>query len=123
MKIIEFIIANWEFILLIVAAVAVVVFAVFRGNKSIIMRMLYNLVTDAERTFGSGTGEQKLASVVERIYPRLPFIIKLFVTDKMLVRWVENALKAAKEAWANNPELIAQQGQNAAESDETTVAE
>ena len=123
MKIIEFITSNWDFLLLIVAAVAAVVFAIFKGNKSVIMRMLYALVTDAERAFGSGSGERKLAAVVDWIYPRLPAIIKLFVTDKMLVRWIEKALKAAKEAWANNPELIAQQGQNAAEGDETTEAE
>ena len=123
MKIIEFIIANWELLLLIVAAVAAVVFAIFKGNKSVIMRMLYALVTEAERVFGSGTGSKKLAAVIEAIYPRLPVIIKMFVTDKMLVRWVETALAAAKEAWANNPDLIAQQGQNAAECDETNDGE
>lgn len=123
MKVINFIIANWEFILLIVAAISAVVGAVFKGNKSVIMRMLFSLVTEAERAFGSGTGSKKLAAVVGAIYPRLPAIIKLFVTDKMLVRWIEKALTAAKEAWAENPDLIAQQGQNAAESTETAEVE
>ena len=123
MKIIEFIIANWDFILLIVATVAVVVFAIFKGNKTVVMRILFAAVTAAEVSFGSGTGKQKLAAVVDWVYPKLPAIIKLFVTDKMLVRWIETALAAAKEAWANNPELIAQQGQNATEGDETAEAE
>ena len=120
MKVVNFIIEHWDIITLIIAAVAAVIFAVFKGNKSVVMRILYALVTDAERAFGSGTGEQKLAAVIDWIYPRLPAVIKLFVTDKMLVRWIEKALAAAKEAWANNPELI---GKIGAESDETAEAE
>ena len=130
MKIVNFIVEHWDIITLIVAAVAAVVFAIFKGNKSVIMRILYTLVTDAERVFGSGTGEQKLAAVVDWIYPRLPAIIKVFVTDKMLVRWIEKALAAAKEAWENNPELIAGIGQDAtdyeqdaAEGEESAEAE
>ena len=130
MKIVNFILANWDILTLIVAAVAAVIFAIFKGNKSVIMRMLYSLVTEAERVFGGGTGEQKLAAVVDWIHPRLPAIIKLFVTDKMLVRWIEKALTVAKEAWANNPELIAQLGhdatdgaQDAEKSDEAAEVE
>ena len=126
MKFIEFIVNNWDSLLLIVAAVAAVVVAViamFKGNKSVVMRMLYALVTEAERIYGGGNGSKKLAAVVEAIYPKLPAIIKMFVTDKMLVSWIEKALAAAKEAWANNPELIAQQGENATEGEETTEAE
>ena len=33
MNVVNFIIANWDFILLVLAAVAAVVFAVFKGNK------------------------------------------------------------------------------------------
>lgn len=123
MKIIEFIIANWEFLLLIVAAVAVVLFSIFKGNKSVIMRMLYSLVTEAEKAYGGGTGSKKLAAVIEKIYPKLPTIIKMFITDKMLVSWVEKALAYAKEAWANNPDLIAQDSQNAEEGEEEAETE
>ena len=121
MKIVEFIIVNWDFILLILAAIVAVVFVIFNGNKSVIMRMLYSLVTEAERIYGSGTGAAKLAVVVDWIYPRLPGVIKVFVTDKMIVRWVEKALAAAKEAWANNPDLIAQCGQNATDCAQDTA--
>ena len=106
MNVIEFIITNWDFILLIVAAVAAVVYAIFKGNKSIVMRMLYSLVTEAEQAYGGGTGSLKLAAVVEVIYPKLPGVIKAFISDETLVRWVEEALTAAKEAWANNPALL-----------------
>ncbi len=102
MNVLNFIINNWDFILLIVAAVAAIVFAVFKGNKSVVMHMLYALVTEAENVFGAGTGSMKLAAVIDAIYPKLPAVIKLFITDDTLVRWVESALVAAKEAWAKN---------------------
>ena len=106
MKVIEFIISYWDIILLIVAAVVAVVFSVFKGNKSVIMRMLYALVTEAERAYGGGKGEKKLEAVIETIYPRLPLIIKLFITDKMLVWWIEKSPAAVKKAWEENPDLI-----------------
>ena len=99
MNVVNFIIANWDFILLVVAAVAAVVFAVFKGNKSVVMKMLYALVTEAEKNLGGGTGSLKLATVIETIYPKLPAVIKAFVTDAMLEKWVEEALAAAKTAW------------------------
>lgn len=129
MKVINFIVENWDFILLIVAAVAAVVYAIFKGNKSVVMRMLYALVTDAEQAFGAGTGSLKLAAVVDAIYPKLPAIVKTFVSDKVLVEWVEEALAAAKEAWAKNPALLEAYKEptdgatNCTESDETAKAE
>lgn len=105
MDVINWIIANWDFILLIAAALACVLFAIFKGNKGIVMKMLYALVTEAEKELGSGTGSLKLAQVIERIYPKLPTIIKTFISEKTLQRWVEKALAAAKEAWANNIKL------------------
>lgn len=105
MNVVNFIIANWDFILLIVAAAVAVVFAVFKGNKSVVMKMLYALVTEAEKNLGGGTGSLKLATVIETIYPKLPTIIKAFVTNAMLEKWVEEALAAAKTAWEKNAKI------------------
>lgn len=105
MNVINFLLENWDFILLIIAAVASIVFAIFKGNKSVIMRMLYSLVTEAEQIYGGGTGSLKLAAVIDAIYPSLPAVIKLFITDATLVKWVEEALAAAKEAWQKNAAL------------------
>ena len=70
------------------------------------MRMLYSLVTEAEQIYGAGTGSLKLAAVIDIIYPKLPAILKIFITDEKLVEWVEEALTTAKEAWKNNPALL-----------------
>lgn len=129
MKALNIIIENWDIILLIVAAVASVVTAVFKRNKSVVMRMLYALVTEAEQEFaGSRTGSLKLAAVIDAIYPQLPGIIKTFINEKTLVKWIEEALAAAKEAWNKNPALLAayknttaeqSEGRQSAESDQT----
>jgi len=130
MNVLNFIITNWDFILLIIVSVAAVVFAIFKGNKSVVMRMLYALVTDAETQLGAGVGSLKLAAVIDVIYPKLPGIIKTFISDKTLVRWVEDALAGAKEAWAKNPALLeaynekpAETAQNDAQSVEKAKAE
>ncbi len=102
MNVLNFIVQNWDFILLIVAAVAAIVFAIFKGNKSVVMKMLYSLVTEAEQIYGAGTGSLKLAAVIDAIYPKLPAVIKTFVSDKTIVKWVEEALEAAKDAWQKN---------------------
>lgn len=105
MNVINFIIADWGFILLIVAAVAAVVYAIFKGNKSVVTRMLFNLVTEAEKEYGSGTGALKLAQVMTEIYPKLPAIIKAFASEDLLTKWIEEALEAAKQKWTTNPAL------------------
>lgn len=107
MKVITFIINHWDIITLSVAAVAAIVYAIFKGNKSIVMMMLDALVTEAERVYGGGTGTLKLASVIAEIYPKLPAIIKTFISAKTLQKWVEDALKAAKKKWEQNKNLKA----------------
>ncbi len=74
-------------------------------NKSVVMKMLYALVTEAEKNLGGGTGALKLASVIEAIYPKLPAVIKMFITDELLQKWVEEALKIAKESWEKNSNI------------------
>ena len=115
MKIVTFIIENWSFILLVALAAVALVAAVFKGNKSVVMRMLVAIVTEAEREYGGGTGSLKLASAIDYIYPKLPTIIKTFVTDKMLKKWVDDALKLAKEEWEKNGAIAAYVGQNTKE--------
>ncbi len=105
MNAITFLTENWG--LLLLAAFALIMITVagddaFRGNKSMIMHMLYALVTEAERKYGGGTGALKLAAVIDKVYPKLPPVIRTFITDDMLIRWIEEALTAAKKEWEKN---------------------
>ncbi len=88
-------------ILVIVVILAIIVILAVRGKKDIIYKMIYALVNEAEELFGAKTGERKFAYVLEHIYSKLPFYIKMFVTYNMLERWIEKALSEAKDYWAN----------------------
>lgn len=103
----QYIIENLATLLLVLAAAAALVWFAYKGNKSVVMRMLYALVTEAEKNLGSGTGSLKLATVIEIIYPKLPGVIKLFISADTLEHWVEDALAAAKVEWEKNAQIAA----------------
>ena len=107
MNILKAIVNHWDIITLILAAILAIVFAIFRGNKGVIMRILYAAVTQAEREFGPGTGSLKLAAVIEAVHPKLPAVVKLFVTAERLTKWIELVLLEAKRAWETNSNIAA----------------
>lgn len=95
----NFLQAHWASVLVVVAFIAIVVVLALRGKKQIIYKMLYALVTEAEKQYGSGTGAIKFAEVMTKIYSMLPVIIKIFITYDTLKNWIEKALAEAKEHW------------------------
>lgn len=97
---IDFITAHWSSILVVLAFVGLIVFLALRGKKDIIYKILYALVTEAEKQYGTGTGSLKFAYVMERAYAALPAIIKIFITYDTLAWWIEKALADAKKHWA-----------------------
>jgi len=107
MKVIEFIIENWDLLLLIILSITAFIVAIFKGNKSVVMKMLDSLVTEAEKNLGGGTGSLKLSTVITEIYPKLPVIIKTFITADTLIKWIEEALDIAKQKWRDNANIKA----------------
>lgn len=106
MKIIEFIITNWSEILLLTLTLAAIIYAICKKDFSLVRQQLFSLVTEAEKKYGGGTGVLKLASVVAAIYPQLPKLFRMFVTEKMLVRMIESVLTEAKKKWESNKKLL-----------------
>lgn len=102
MNAINFIIQQWDSILLVILVLAIIVYAIIRGNKGIVMEMLYAAVNAAEKKFGPGTGSLKLASVIAEVYPKIPASIRAFISAEMLTKWAEDALKLAKQHWEKN---------------------
>ena len=96
---IDFIVAHWTSILVVLVFIALIVFLALRGKKQIIYKMLYALVTEAEKKYGSGTGALKFAEVMTQIYAKLPAIVRIFITYDTLSGWIEKALAEAKERW------------------------
>lgn len=98
----NFFVANWDVILFVIILLVVLVYLWFRGGKSVVFKMLYAMVTEAEKEYGNGTGALKLASVIDKIYLKLPMVVRLFVTADTLQKWVETVLEEAKKTWEQN---------------------
>lgn len=105
MNVLTFLAKNWDSVLVVVAFLAVVVALIKRGETKILKQILFNLVTQAEKQFGSGTGSLKYAAVADWIYQRIPAVLKLLFTSSDIEKMIEAALEEAKKAWGANENL------------------
>ena len=105
MNVLAFLAANWDSVLVVVAFLALVVVVIKRGETKILKQILFNLVTQAEKQFGSGTGSLKYAAVADWIYQRIPAVLKLLFTSSDIEKMIEAALEEAKKAWGANENL------------------
>lgn len=105
MNVLAFLAANWDSALVVVAFLALVVVLIKRGETKILKQILFNLVTQAEKQFGSGTGSLKYAAVADWIYQRIPAVLKLLFTSNDIEKMIEDVLEEAKKAWGANENL------------------
>lgn len=105
MNILAFLAANWDSVLVVLAFLVVIVVLIKRGETKILEIILFNLVTQAEKQFGGGTGSLKFAAVADWIYQRIPAVLKLLFTEKDIANMIEAALEEAKKAWGANDNL------------------
>ena len=98
----EFLIENLANILTVIVFTAALVILFLRGKRGIVSEILFHLVTEAEKIYGSGKGQVKLAYVTERAYNSLPSVIRAFLTCDRLKELIENALAKAKLIWAKD---------------------
>lgn len=105
MNVLTFLAKNWDSVLVIVAFLALVAVLIKRGETKILKQILFNLVTQAEKQFGSGTGSLKYAAVADWIYQRIPAVLKLLFTSSDIEKMIEAALEEAKKAWGANENL------------------
>lgn len=105
MNVLAFLAANWDSVLVVVAFLAVVVVLIKRGETKILKQILFKLVTQAEKQFGSGTGSLKYAAVADWIYQRIPAVLKLLFTSNDIEKMIEDVLEEAKKAWGANENL------------------
>lgn len=107
MKILAFLLANWDSVLVVLVFLGLIVVLIKRGETAVLKKILFGLVTKAEREFGGGTGKLKLATVSDWIYQRIPAVLKLLFSEKDLERLIESTLEEAKKAWGNNEKIAA----------------
>jgi hypothetical protein len=94
-------------ILFVLIFAAIVVLLIYKKQYAILDKIVFSLVTEAEKKYGGGTGAAKLAAVVEWVYPKIPAVVRFFITSDELMELIENILTEAKKKWDSNPKLSA----------------
>lgn len=102
MTILEFFAQYWDSILVVAIIAALFIALAVHGEKEIINKIIFRTVTELEKQYGSGTGALKLAAAIDTIYPKLPAVLRYFITAETLQRWIEEGLAAAKLKWSQN---------------------
>ena len=74
------------------------------------------LFTEAEKTFGGGTGVLKLSYVLGKLIEKLPAWVVELIDTEWLTEQVENALTEAKRKWQSNSALLGENTQEGAEN-------
>ena len=102
---VAFLIANWYAIVMAGLTIFLVVFLAVKGQTKALEGILFALVTQAEKEFGGGTGELKLAMVIKWAYEKLPPWARAFITVERLTNMINQAVETAKEKWDNTPAI------------------
>lgn len=105
MMIMNFLLSYWDSVLIVAAVIGSFVYLIAKKQYAILDRIIFALVTEAEKKYGSGTGAVKLAAVIEWVYPKIPAVARLFITESQLVQIIERVLSEAKARWGSNPNI------------------
>lgn len=117
----------------VVAAIAVVVKVIKASpeqRREMINKILFALAIEAERLYGSKTGQAKKAQVIAWFYERYGWLSR-FVTEEQLGEWIDTVVEYMTEWLASNPAaaknilggevITSEQTESRAESDNDTA--
>ena len=110
MSIFSFLLSYWDSVLVIAAVIGGIVVLIAKKQYAILDKIVFALVTEAEKKYGEGTGAVKLAAVIDWVYPKIPAIVRLLITERQLVTIIERVLNDAKTRWEKNPNIEAYLG-------------
>lgn len=89
-----------------IAAIAIVVIRFIKATpaqrKEMINKILFALAIEAERLYGSKTGQAKKAQVIAWFYERYSWLSS-FVTEQQLGEWIDTVVEQMTEWLASNP--------------------
>jgi hypothetical protein len=91
----------------VLIAAALALWLIVRRQYGILDKIVLALVTEAEKQYGGGTGAVKLAAVIDWVYPKIPAVIRLFISAQQITRLIERVLAEAKVRWEKNPNISA----------------
>lgn len=93
----------------IIAVVVSLIKASPEKRREMINKILFALALEAERLYGSKTGQAKKAQVIAWFYERYSWLSK-FVTEKQLGEWIDTVVEAMTDWLASNPVAAANIG-------------
>jgi len=99
---IEFLINYWYIIIAVVAIITGIIVLWRNGYKTYIAKILFFLVTQAEKQYGSGTGDLKYAAVTTWLYEKMPIAIRFLFSPKVIDELIEKAVIEMKEYLKKN---------------------
>lgn len=97
MDILNFLLANWDSVIVVLLFAAVLITLIAKKQYAILDKIVFSLVTEAEKKYGGGTGAAKLAAVIEQLYPKIPAVIRLFISAAQIEKLIERVLADAKD--------------------------
>ena len=84
-----FIVQHWLDVTAVVVVICVATWFWVNGYKRQVKMVIYDLVVKAEQQLGNGTGPIKYLRVTRWIYSRMPWVVKIFVSEDELDDWID----------------------------------
>lgn len=84
-------------ILILICIVALLVLW-YKIQKEGLRETVIKLIVIAEKNFGSGEGKKKMEMVVSNIHNLLPTPLRLFLSEDMIISFVQTIFNEIKEA-------------------------
>lgn len=86
-------------IVIIGVLIVLVIWLYIKRSSPYVKEVVLNAVIEAENHFNSGEGQQKLHFAVTTIRMRLPLILRVFITHRMLVTMIETTLNKISDSF------------------------
>ena len=85
-------------IILIVICIITLLTLWYKIQKDGLRETVIKLIVIAENNFGSGEGKKKMEMVVSNIHKVLPTPLRLFLSEDMIINFVQTIFNEIKEA-------------------------
>lgn len=79
--------------------ILVVIGLYIKRKSPYVKEVVTNTIMEAEKMFNSGEGQQKLKFAVTAIRAKLPMILRIFITHRMLVTMIEGTLNKISDSF------------------------
>lgn len=97
----DFIIQNWNSLVIILVFVVITLILVIRKKWDTLRALAYKFMLAAEMAFSSGEGKKKFEAVFQIVYDLIPAWFKLFVPEGILRKKLQEWFNLAKD-WADD---------------------